>query len=506
MGFFEQNHVSLFKKTLMSITICTFLRVDQAHKSEGKAGIYLRFSQDRKKKDISLKKYLFPRKSITNEAIEELSNEERLKLYNWDESKERLTKGEAHYEQINFFLTNERSRAVKIITRYQAQEEELTPELFVKEFKGKKGVNKNAFDYFQAELKSRKKDYSAETYRTYGSILTKLRDYKPGLYLKDINHKFLMDYKAYMLRSKEEGGKGNDEYTANNNLKVIKTFVNFARAKKDIPATMKPFAEIKIKKRKGRSRRHFLDQFELEANEELFENYVPLDKPIQDLSPEEWNEREEAKLLTPAQHNVMRYFLFSCYTGLRFQDVKDLDYTHIQKRLVRQGNSARFLEKYYIEIDMHKTGFPVMIPLLNKALALIDVNKKEGRVFKVISNQRTNEHLAKIMPLAGVSKKITFHCSRHTFATVGLVYGIPQVVIQEILGHQEAETTEIYTHMVDDFLFNQMDKLEERLNSRGTQNKTTSSLDKTLPNYLLERLAAMDTNKLEKLIALAELV
>jgi len=499
----------------MSASLSIFLRAERM-KSNGEIPMYLRFTLNRKKVDISLKKYLSPKDGTSIKKLEQLKPSERLSYYHWSSEKEQLTKGAINCDKVNYIITNEKKRAVDIILKYELHGKHITKELFKKEFTGNKGINVSAHKYFLQELEKRKSSYSSETLRSYKSILSKLKEYKPQLELKDIDNNFIKNYEHYMLRPIEEGGKGNEKRTVANNMKIIKTFINIAISNGDLPKEISPFENYKIKKYRGVSKRSFLEPNELELLEELIKHYQPLQKPTEDLSPEEWGKRELAKQLTPAEYNVLKYFLFGCYTGLRFQDIKDLDYTNIKNRLVQETGSSKFINKLYIELDMHKTGFTVKIPLMKKALELIDIEKKKGKIFRVISNQKTNRHLKNIITLAEIEKKITFHCSRHTFASISLMYGLPQKFIQSILGHQDSETTEIYSHVVDDYLFNHIDQLSDKLEQKEKitkPNKTALKMIKTKENNLAEssqdllgKLIALDPNKLEKLIALAEVI
>lgn len=492
----------------MSASVSVFLRLDQL-KANGLATIYLRFTLNRKKVDISLKKYLSPKDGVSIKKLEKLKPSERLPYYNWNSEKEQLTKGAINYDKINYIITNEKKRAVDIILKYELHGKHITKELFKKEFTGNKGINVSAHKYFLQELEKRKSSYSSETLRSYKSILSKLKEYKAQLELKDIDNSFIKNYEDYMLRPIGEGGKGNEKRTVANNMKIIKTFINIAISNGDLPKEISPFENYKIKKYRGVSKRSFLEPNELEQLEGLIKHYQPIQKPTEDLSPEEWKKRELAKQLTPAEYNVLRYFLFGCYTGLRFQDIKNIEYSCIKNRLVQEVGSSKFTNKLYIELNMHKTGFTVKIPLMKKALELIDLEKKEGKIFKVISNQKTNGHLKNIIVLAKIEKKITFHCSRHTFASVSLMYGLPQKFIQSILGHQDSETTEIYSHVVDDYLFNHIDELNDKLEQKESHLKIVkqnSETEKRVDENLLGKLIALDPNKLEKLIALAEVI
>ena len=80
------------------------------------------------------------------------------------------------------------------------------------------------------------------------------------------------------------------------------------------------------------------------------------------------------------------------------------------------------------------------------------------KIFKVITNQKTNEFLKDIMKTAGIQKTISFHCARHTFATVGLTVGIPMEVISKLLGHRDLKTTQIYAKVIDTLKIKEMEK------------------------------------------------
>ncbi len=150
--------------------------------------------------------------------------------------------------------------------------------------------------------------------------------------------------------------------------------------------------------------------------------------------------------LTSGKQNVLRYFLFSCYTGLRYQDIKELRFQDI-------------IDDKTISIQMTKTKGFVKIPLIEKAKDLIPPTGFEKQtVFQVLSGQPTNRYLKDIMKEVGIKKQISFHCSRHTFATVSKSHGIPYDVISKILGHTDIKTTKIYTKYELDLLTKEMKK------------------------------------------------
>lgn len=153
-------------------------------------------------------------------------------------------------------------------------------------------------------------------------------------------------------------------------------------------------------------------------------------------------EKEE---LDARLHRVLEYFLFACYTGLRYSDVQAFS-----KRLhVSEG---------YIRIMIAKTDDYIPIPLNAKSRFLLD---KIDDKFNTINNQDTNEHLRDIMLWARINKKITFHSARHTFATVALTLGVDLKTVSKLLGHATVRTTEIYAKIVDEKLVNAMSKFDD---------------------------------------------
>lgn len=175
-----------------------------------------------------------PNTPINITKLKELKPQDRLPYYNWNKQKETITKGEPNYQKLNFILAREKKRALDILLNTQLYNKPLTRNHFKKEFLQEQTTT-NAHDYFLQELEKRKNQYSKETVRSYKSILSKLKEYKPNLELKDITHAFLTTYEHYMLLPKEENGKGNDKRTVANNMKIIKTFVIKCWLKKVFP-------------------------------------------------------------------------------------------------------------------------------------------------------------------------------------------------------------------------------------------------------------------------------
>ncbi len=88
-------------------------------------------------------------------------------------------------------------------------------------------------------------------------------------------------------------------------------------------------------------------------------------------------------------------------------------------------------------------------------------------VIPVFSNQRTNSYLKEIASLAKIKKHLTSHIARHTFATMSLANHVPIESISKMLGHVDIKTTQIYAKMQDHTIYEDMEKMRQKFNSKG---------------------------------------
>ena len=158
-------------------------------------------------------------------------------------------------------------------------------------------------------------------------------------------------------------------------------------------------------------------------------------------------------------------FLFCCYTGLSYVDVYRLRQCDLE-----EGFDGRV----WIKIKRQKTNGLCRIPLMPMALEIIhkynDLTTIEDRVhlLPIASNQKINRDLKEIASLSGITKKMTFHMARHTFATtVTLTNGVPLDTVSKMLGHKNIQTTLQYAKIVDSKISEDMAKLESILQSQA---------------------------------------
>ena len=146
---------------------------------------------------------------------------------------------------------------------------------------------------------------------------------------------------------------------------------------------------------------------------------------------------------THGRYNIKEAFLFSCYTGLRFSDLKQLKMSDFKP----DKKNGR-----YLEIEMVKTKKRFKIEIPDVAFDLLpDTEDDEAPVFFLPKNDYANQALRRWVEDAGITgKRISFHCARHSAATILYSQGVALQVIQKQLGHVKASTTEIYSKLLDD--------------------------------------------------------
>ena len=134
--------------------------------------------------------------------------------------------------------------------------------------------------------------------------------------------------------------------------------------------------------------------------------------------------------------------LFSALTGLRFSDIKKLVWSELE---FIEGNG------YFIQFKQQKTKGVEMMPISEQAFSLLGERKEPtGNVFEGLTySAYANKHLYQWIGAAGISKDITFHCFRHTFATLQLSKGTDIYTVSKMLGHRELKTTQVYAKVID---------------------------------------------------------
>lgn len=157
---------------------------------------------------------------------------------------------------------------------------------------------------------------------------------------------------------------------------------------------------------------------------------------------------------------IQDLFLFSCYTGLAYADITTLKTSN----LYRSNDGKLLLDKY-----REKSSELSLVPLLTDAINILNRywngNSMPERIISpYVSNQEVNRNLKILRATCGISKEITFHIARHTFATtVTLKNGVPIETVSKMLGHTKLSTTQIYAKVDEEKIAENMALVQDRL-------------------------------------------
>jgi integrase len=293
----------------------------------------------------------------------------------------------------------------------------------------------NFNDFYKKELKNA--NICSATKKNHQSTLNRLNEFRKDIAFESLNFEFLHDFENFLrsekcdIKYKNLPTKKLSQNTIHKYFKNIKTYVNLAINKDLININAYPFRKFKVKIIE--SEKQFLTPIEIEK----IENCVLT------------NDLQKYQL-------AKDLFLFSVYTGLRYSDVLSLEKINIV-----YTNGETWIIKNAIK-NINSTEIPVKIPIETmfngKALKIINKYSKLGfsNIFPVATNQYLNRCLKKIAEESKVFKPITFHSARHTTATFLLYKGANLTTVQKILGHKKISTTQIYGHIMDNTLLNDL--------------------------------------------------
>jgi site-specific recombinase XerD len=161
-------------------------------------------------------------------------------------------------------------------------------------------------------------------------------------------------------------------------------------------------------------------------------------------------------------NRVRDFFVFSCYTGLAYIDVKKL------KRAEIEGNDEM---GFWIRTRRQKTGGRANIPLLDIPMSIIrnycqlELLDADDSILPILSNQKMNAYLKELADLCNIQKQLSYHVARHTFATtVTMMNGVPIETVSKMLGHKNIHSTQHYARIVDKKVGDDMKLLAAKLN------------------------------------------
>ncbi len=400
-----------------TFSVLFWLQNHKASKKTGEIPISMRITVDGKRAEIATGKKTLVEK--------------------WSSSSSRIKGNGEEARVINRHLSTIQLKIEKIFDRLSEEDKFISAQVIKSTYLGKTTKQHSLielFAYHNEQIKAQLgQGYSAGTLERYETTFKHLKGYvkhhfkTEEYFLNDLNYSFITEFEFYLKSVKQIGHNTTMKY-----LRNFKKIVLLALKNEWIDRD--PFARYQM------------------SLKEVKKDYLTKEE-IQTLYLKEFEiERLE---------HVKDIFVFCCYTGLAYADVKKLTPDNI---------SIGLDGEHWIFVERTKTGSSSNVPLLPIAREIIDkydnhpMVLNSGHVLPVISNQKMNAYLKEMATLCGITKHVTFHMARHTFATtVTLSNGVSIETVSSMLGHKNLKTTQVYAKVVQEKVSNDMKKLKELL-------------------------------------------
>lgn len=407
------------------ITLHFYAKSTKAN-AAGLLPIYVRLTIDGKRMEFSTKKFIDSSK--------------------WSPEMSKMKGNTENARSLNEYLDLLKSKIFDIQMELIHRNEPLTIEVFKNRLLGINERERMLIPIFEEHNRKIEEllglEYAPGTLERYKTSLKHTKDFLEWKYnisdieINKIDHPFITEYEFY-LRSVRKCANNTAVKYIKNFKKIIKICISNGWLDKD------PFANYKSKIR------------------EVERDY---------LTEEEVQDIYSKVFATERLNQVKDIFVFSCFTGLAYIDVKNLTVVNISMGI--DGGKWIFTHR-------QKTETASRIPLLPipEELILKYANHpqciNEDKLLPILSNQKMNSYLKEIADVCGIKKELTFHIARHTFATtVTLTNGVPIESVSKMLGHKNLRTTQHYAKVLDKKVSEDMKILREKfsLSKNNQQN------------------------------------
>lgn len=390
--------------------------------SNGEMPIYMRITVDGKRVEISSQKTVFPEF--------------------WDQKAQQVKGKDNSIRMMNSYLDMTKGKIQTIYNQLIFNGGNITAAIIKNLFLGKEVEEKpnhktimEAFDYHNLKMAETAKvgKVSEKTLVRYKITQNKVKSYMKEKFkvedkpLPELRLSFVTEFEHHLLTIDKIQSN-----TAHKYIKNLKKIMNMAVGLDWIPSN--PFNQFKC-------------------------SYQSPEREI--LNREELFALMNKKILIPRIEEVRDVFLFCCYTGFAYSDVYQFESNSVIIGLDGE---------YWLSTNRQKTGTKESVPLLPVALEIInkykdnDYCKKHNKLLPVNSNQRYNAYLTEVADICGITKHLTSHIARHTFATtVTLSNGVPIETVSSMLGHTSIRTTQIYAKVVEQKVSDDMKMLRQKL-------------------------------------------
>lgn len=402
--------------------------------SNGMANVYLRITVNGKRAELSIRR--------------------KVSLKKWNSKSGRANGYSQESQDLNRFMDVISNKIFKIHQRL-VEENRLISSVGIRDvYQGKQGKQKMLLEIFENHNIQVENlvgiDFALNTLKRYKTTKAHLESYilkeynVEDIQVKSIDYKFIMGFEYYLKTVRNCTHNSSIKYVTN-----LKKIIRIAYVHDWI--TKDPFANWKAR---------------LKIVDREF------------LSEEEIQSIIEKEFTIKRLDQVRDIFIFSCFTGLAYADVKKLNKDHI----VIGIDGERWIKTFRTKTDTRSN-----IPILPMAQAVLDkynenpITDSSNLVLPVLSNQKMNAYLKEIADVCGINKNLTFHLARHTFATtVTLTNGVPIESVSKMLGHKSLKTTQHYAKILDRKVSNDMAILRSKYNMNTKNGMSDSDLERKI--------------------------
>ena len=350
----------------------------------------------------------------------------------WDAKGNRAIIKSKEAMEVNFALDDIKAQIVKLYQRLSDREAFVTAEMVRNAYQGigtEYETLLRAFDKENAAFAKRVgKDRAKNTYRKYLTVRKYVADFikyqykRSDMSMNELTEEFIRDYCLYLK---------NVVGLAQSSIWIysipLKHIVTAAHYNGKIPRN--PFAMYHVDP--DHKEREFLTLDELTAMTEI-------------------------KLEDPNMAFARDLFIFGCWTGISFIDIKNLT----------EDNISMINGAPWIVSKRQKTGVPFQIKLMDIPMQIIGRYKafrKGSHLFNIGNLGSINKRIKKVAAMCGIKKRVSFHVSRHSWAVLALEYGMPIESVSKILGHTNITTTQIYAKVTSTKLDHDISVFESRI-------------------------------------------
>jgi site-specific recombinase XerD len=362
----------------------------------------------------------------------EISLRQKLNPSLWDNVRQRISSTHRHSSKLNIFITNEKNAYQSIINGKLAQGIPFTVKEIVKDRKEElnPSTNKDSFiSYFKEYIDTNPENLGFNTMQSYRTCYNKVVEFTPTLGFGQFNEKWVQKFEKHLLKQSQAVN------TIADKMKVLKKMARVLIRNGKLQSS--PFSNYKSKSEPGKREYLTKEEFKLLCD---LETHSETDQWVKDT------------------------FIFGCLTGLRFSDISTLSSSNINleddngkvvHRLSLKMQKTREYISFKLPIKavriIDRYNYPNSNPLLPILKASADRFNSEAAL-KVAINRRNayfNIVIKKLCKQVGITKSISMHCARHTFATLSLDLDVKIQVVSKMLGHASLKETMIYAKIMD---------------------------------------------------------